>query len=131
MITGQVNGLYEAVIPIYLQDVEGAIHPLEAILDTGFNGTLTLPADLITTLRLPWRTRGSALLANGREEMFDIYAATVVWDGRPRPILVEAVESLPLVGMRLLADHDVRLRVQPGGMVQIVAVSEAEPSRTS
>lgn len=131
MITGQVNGLYEAVIPIYLQDMEGTIQPFEAILDTGFNGALTLSAELIATFRLPWRTRGSALLANGREEMFDIYAATVIWDGRPRPILVEAVESLPLVGMRLLADYDVRLRVQPGGMVQIVAVSEAEPSRTS
>ena len=57
--------------------------------------------------------------------MFDIYAATIIWDGTPRPILVEAVEILPLVGMRLLVDYDVRLRVQPGGMVQIVSVSEA------
>lgn len=131
MITGQVNGLYEAVVPIHLRDVGGMIHSVEAILDTGFNGTLTLSADLITTLGLPWRTRGSAILADGREEMFDIYAATIIWDGKPRPILVEAVESLPLVGMRLLVDYDVRLRVQPGGMVQIVAVREAETSRTS
>lgn len=125
MITGQVNGLYEAVVPIHLQGVGGTVHPVEAILDTGFNGTLTLSSDLIATLRLPWRTRGSAILADGREEMFDIYAATIIWDGRPRPILVEAVESFPLVGMRLLADYDVRLRVQPGGVVHIVAVSEA------
>lgn len=131
MITGRVNGFYEAVIPIHLQEVGGGIRALEALLDTGFNGTLTLPLDLITTLKLPWRTRGSALLANGREEMFDIYAATIIWDGRRRSILVEAVETQPLAGMRLLADYDVRLRVQPGEVVQIVAVSEAETSSTS
>lgn len=131
MITGQVNEFYEAVIPIRLQDAEGTIRDLEAVLDTGFNGTLTLPAELIGTLQLPWRTRGSAILANGREEMFDIYAATIIWDGTPRPILVEEVEVQPLVGMRLLADSDVRVRVRPGGVVQIVAVSEAETSSTS
>ena len=43
MITGWVNAFYEAVIPIHLQDATGNIHEVEAILDTGFNGTLTLP----------------------------------------------------------------------------------------
>ncbi|MBI2908184.1 MAG: clan AA aspartic protease [Chloroflexi bacterium] len=124
MITGQVNGFYEAVIPISLRDAGGAIRQFEAILDTGFNGTLTLPTELITTLQLPWRTRGNALLANGREEMFDIYTATIMWDGMPRSILIEAVDTQPLVGMRLLAGYDVRLRVQPGGSVEIVAVPE-------
>ena len=40
MITGWVNAFYEAVIPIHLQDATGNIHEFEAILDTGFNGTL-------------------------------------------------------------------------------------------
>lgn len=52
MIKGQVNALYEAVVPVRLQDARGAIHEFEAVLDTGFNGTLTLPPDLITTLQL-------------------------------------------------------------------------------
>ena len=120
MITGWVNEFYEAVIPIHLQDATGNIHEFEAILDTGFNGTLTLPSELITTLKLPWRTRGSAILANGSEGTFDIHVATIVWDGMPRSILVEAVDVNPLVGMRLLAGYDLRLTVSPGGMIQIV-----------
>jgi len=47
MIAGWVNAYYEAVIPIHLQDATGNIHEFEAILDTGFNGTLTLPSELI------------------------------------------------------------------------------------
>ena len=122
MIIGRVNILYEPVIPIQLQGTTGTVHELEAVVDTGFNGTLTLPSETITALRLPWRTRGSALLADGSEDIFDIYAATIVWDGVPRPILVEAVDMMPLVGMRLLADHDLCLRAKPGGTVQIAAV---------
>ena len=53
MITGYVNAFYEAAIPIHLQDATGHVHELEAILDTGFNGTLTLPSEWITTLQLP------------------------------------------------------------------------------
>ncbi len=50
MIIGRVNAFYEAVVPIHLQDSTGNIHQYEAILDTGFNGTLTLPSELITKL---------------------------------------------------------------------------------
>ncbi|MBM3333829.1 clan AA aspartic protease [Candidatus Sumerlaeota bacterium] len=131
MITGQVNALYEAVIPVHLCDATGTTHQFEAVLDTGFNGTLTLPSEIITTLQLPWRTRGNVLLADGREDTFDIYVATIVWDGKPRHILVEAVDMMPLVGMRLLADHDVWLRVQRGGAVQIAGISEVENSAAS
>jgi predicted aspartyl protease len=131
MITGQVNRFYEAVIRLTLQDPAGVLHEVEAILDTGFNGTLTLSPAAITAWQLPWRTRGRALLANGAEETFDIYAATILWDGMPRPILVEAVETIPLVGMGLLVDCEVWLRVQPGGMVQISAGSPSENPRTS
>ncbi len=126
MITGQVNAFYEAVIPIRLQDASENIHALEAILDTGFNGSLTLPSEVIARLQLPWRTRGSAELADGSEESFDIYSATIIWHGSPRPILVSSVETMPLLGMRLLADYDVRMRVRPAGVVEIVAIAESD-----
>ncbi|MGH7966405.1 MAG: hypothetical protein ACRERD_32030, partial [Candidatus Binatia bacterium] len=51
---------------------------------------------------LPWRTRGTVILANGSEDQFDIYAAIIRWDGTPRNILVEAADTDPLVGMALL-----------------------------
>lgn len=126
MITGQTNEFYEAVIPIEIMDVSGTIHELEAVVDTGFNGTLTLPSEIIATLLLPWRTRGSALLADGSEVTFDIFSANIFWDGKPRPILVESVDMTPLVGMRMIADHDLHIRVKPGGLVQIAPVVQNE-----
>ncbi|MGE3540493.1 MAG: hypothetical protein AB7N91_24015 [Candidatus Tectimicrobiota bacterium] len=59
------------------------------------------------------------MLANGTEDACDIYAATVIWDGRPRNILVEAADTDPLIGMALLYGHNVHIQVREGGRVSI------------
>jgi len=64
----------------------------------------------------------SAILANGNVEQFDIHVATVIWDGIPRPILVQAIDNIPLLGMALLVGYDLRIRVTVGGRVEIEAV---------
>jgi hypothetical protein len=55
-------------------------------------------------------------------EEFDIYAATVIWDGKPRRILVQSIDTTPLIGMELLFGYDLRVRVVTGGSVQIEAI---------
>jgi clan AA aspartic protease len=119
MITGVVNARHEATIRVPVQDANGREQEIEAIIDTGFNGSLTLPSSVIATLGLPWRTRGNAILANGSEDQFDIYAATVTWDGTPRNILVEAADTDPLVGTALLSGYDVYIQMVAGGSVTI------------
>lgn len=122
MIAGVVNAHREATIRLYLQAPDGPDHEIEAILDTGFNGSLTLPPATIAALGLPWRTRGLVILANGTEDQCDIYAAVVLWDGMPRNILVEAADTDALVGMALLYGHDVRMQVVEGGSIIIQAL---------
>jgi predicted aspartyl protease len=78
MITGVINAHHEATIHLPVRDADGREQKVEAILDTGFNGSLTLPPAVIATLGLPWRTRGLVILANGTEDQCDIYAATVI-----------------------------------------------------
>jgi predicted aspartyl protease len=58
MISGAVNAYHEATIRLPVQATGGQRREIETILDTGFNGSLTLPPDLIADLGLPWRTRG-------------------------------------------------------------------------
>jgi predicted aspartyl protease len=77
----------------------------------------------IHSLGLPWRTRGSVVLANGAVDQFDIYAATVTWDGESRNILVEEADTEPLVGMALLRGYALSVQIVPGGTVTIAALS--------
>lgn len=102
-----------------LFDSDGGLHGVDAILDTGFTGSLTLPFALIESLGLRWRSRSSAVLANGESLAFDLFLATVVWDGSPRKILVQSIENVPLLGMAMLENHDLAARVVVGGSVAI------------
>ncbi len=60
MITGVVTPDRLAVIRLTVRGPAGQEHEIEAILDTGFDGWLTLPPSLIVLLGLVWRQRGRA-----------------------------------------------------------------------
>lgn len=119
MIIGVVNSYHEATIRPPVQSADGRQQETEVILDTGFSGSLTLPPDLITILGLPFRSRGSAILADGSETQFDIYAATILWDGTPRNVLIEAADTDPLIGMGLLYGFNINIQAVDGGTVKL------------
>ena len=122
MITGIVNANREATIRCMVMGLQGHQQEIEAIIDTGFTGFLTLPPLLVTTLGLPWLCRQPGMLADGRVEYFDVYVATVIWDGQPRTMEVEAADTEPLVGMSLLEHHSLRIDIRNGGIVTITAL---------
>jgi clan AA aspartic protease len=124
MITGVVTDRREAVIPLRVRGPAGQDQDIEAIIDTGFDGWLSLPSSIITQLGLMWRQRGRALLADGSESVFDIYEATVDWDGEFRRIPVDEAETVPLIGMSLLEGYELSVHVQPGGNVTVRALSQ-------
>lgn len=57
MMSGTVNSDPEAVLRLSLRDAGGAPHGAGAVIDTGFNGFLTLTPSLIEALGLPWLCR--------------------------------------------------------------------------
>ena len=121
MIQGAVNAAYEAVVPLTVQGPLGEPREIEAVIDTGFTGFLTLPSALVTELGLAYRDRGRAVLADGSEAIFDIYDVAVLWDSRLRNTRAVAAGVVPLVGMRLLDRHVLTVEVVDGGNVVIQA----------
>jgi predicted aspartyl protease len=61
-------------------------------------------------------------LADGSVRVIDLYAAEVEWDGNWRPVLVSNVGDEALAGLRLLAGHELRIEVAPGGAVEVKAL---------
>ncbi|HJS07414.1 MAG TPA: hypothetical protein VJ809_07120 [Pirellulales bacterium] len=119
MIAGLINDDREAIIELTVHGPTGRKSKIEAVVDTGFDGWLTLTPILIARLQLPWRRRGRALLADGNESLFDIYEGTVVWDKRRRRISVDEVQATPLVGMSLMDGYELNMQVRIGGAVTI------------
>jgi len=119
MIAGVVTADHEAIIPLTIRGPSGRECDIEAVIDTGFSGWLSLPPSVITFLGLPWRRRGRALLADGSDSIFDVHDGTVVWDGRPLRIPVDSAETAPLVGMSVLAGYELNVQVRPNGRVAL------------
>jgi len=105
VIRGTVNLRREAIVPMRLRGPGGAERDVDAVVDSGFTASLTLPATVIAILGLVRQTGGGAVLADGSVLQFDIYAAEVAWGGGWRPVLVSSVGDEVLLGMRLLAGH--------------------------
>jgi clan AA aspartic protease len=125
MITGVVNAFGEAIIHLQIRGELGGERQIDALIDTGFTGMLTLPPSLIEELGLFWQRRGRALLADGSETVFDIYEATIIWDGTPCRVAVDAVDADPLVGMSLLQGYEMTMQIVEGGRVVIQSISRS------
>ena len=120
MIRGVVNTRLEAVVRLRVRGPGGIEADMDAIIDSGFSASLTLPAATTTALGLARHSGSGALLADGSFRQFDLCAAEVEWDGKWRSVLVSAVGNETLLGMHLLAKHKLGIDVVPGGIVEIL-----------
>ena len=119
MIEGVVSADYEPVITLTLRGPSGRARDIDAVVDTGYNGFLTLPTTLVEELGLPYVSMAWATLADGSEISYDVHGVTVLWDGQTRYIEADEANATPLVGMLLLDGHDLHVAVEPGGRVLI------------
>jgi predicted aspartyl protease len=89
------------------------------VIDTGFNGFLTLQRTMGHMLQLPLAGNRRVTLGDGSTVVLDLYLATVLWDTQPHEVLVSAAEGGPLMGMAMLYGHRVILHVVDNGDVLI------------
>ncbi len=121
MIEGSVDATLECRIALGLRSPSGETRDVDAVVDTGFSRFLTLPPSVVEELGLPFAGARLVILADGSEVALDAYAATVLWDGRPREIVVYAADTMPLVGMSMIEGHSLYVEVESGGRVVIQA----------
>lgn len=122
MMYGVVNQSCEATVPVAVSNVNRQTRLIDAVIDTGYTGFLSLPSEIIVALNLPWTGIDRGTLGDGSEVTFEIYAATIIWDGQYRNIPVNEAETDPLVGMSLLYGYDLKIRAVEGGIVTIEAL---------
>ncbi len=122
MIIGTVSADREGVVRLRVQGTSGQELEIDGVIDTGFNGFLTLPPAVIAALGCPRIGYGRTLMSNGKEEAFDIYEATVIWDGNPRQVEADEADTDALIGMSLIYGYELRMQGKDGGRVTIEAL---------
>ncbi len=70
---GNSNGFFHstlaATVHLFVRGPHGQEEDIEAVIDTGFNGFLTLSPALVRRLALPHLGQSRAVLASGQEEI--------------------------------------------------------------
>src|SRR5262245_24357252 len=108
-----------AWVRLRVRGVSASDQRIEAVIDTGYNGWLTLPAAMIAALQLPWKTVVTGTLADGSEVAFEVFEGLVLWDGKPRRVPVHEANTKPVVGMGLLKGYELNMKVRSRGKVTI------------
>lgn len=113
----------EATIRLVVGNAETQRQVLDAVIDTGFTGFLTLPLVVLNALSLELYSREEGTLGDGSTCVFDVYSGFVIWDGAFRRIDINESEASPLVGMSLLYGYRVQFDAIKGGTVTIQSLS--------
>ncbi len=115
---GYVSDL-RALLPVTFRLAGQPDIAIACVVDTGFNGFLTLPYAAITALNLTFIEEISANLASDSDVKVDVYKATIIWKGMERDVRVLAMGKRPLLGTALLADCQLLTQFVEGGLVSV------------
>lgn len=118
MISGRVRNR-EAIIELEIAGPSPPPQQVEAVIDTGYNGYLTLSGHLVTILQLPFAGHRRGTLADGSIIRLDVYMASVDWHGQQKDVLISQAEGTPLIGMSLLQGSRLTIDGVDGGDVTI------------
>jgi predicted aspartyl protease len=104
MLQGAIDALGQIRVPIELIAADGAGSTLEALLDTGFTGSIGIRGELVRTLG--WQPHGyiEAALASGSAAL-GVFLGEVVCDGRRQLVRAVTITSDEvIVGLSLLRE---------------------------
>ncbi len=122
MVAGRViahGASLQPVAEVFVYGQSNTRARVQAVVDTGFTQHLTLPVGAITTSNLEFAFKEMLTMANDN----DVYTASIDWGGRKRQVEIHATEGDPLIGMAMLRDHDLHVRVVPEGPVSIAPIA--------
>ncbi|NJM65710.1 MAG: clan AA aspartic protease [Acaryochloris sp. RU_4_1] len=123
MMMGTVNSRREAIIQLAVLGENNQRQGIKAVIDTGYTGFLTSPSAMITTLGLTWYMQEEGVLGDGSLCMFNVFEASVIWDGQIRSVEINESETDPLVGMGLLEGYELNIQGFSGGVVTLKSLT--------
>lgn len=115
-MNGQVDKYGRALVTVSIRPSDvAATHDIEVWIDTGFNGDLVLPQQLIDDLELPPSGTLKAILADGSEVALQRHICLIDWFGTERELEVVANDGeYPLLGVGLLVGYDLHISYRCG-----------------
>lgn len=119
MITGRVNWRREAIVTISIRDLIGDFRAFQCVLDTGYDGDIALPSNVIDQLGLVPSDNLRVILGNGEHVFMRVYSAVASWHEQLVNVEVLQTNGESVIGMALLENNTLTVQVWDGGEVVI------------
>ena len=127
MIRGRVDSHRQAWVQLDLKSRTGRLQRIEAVVDTGFDGNLTLPPNIIRELDSESELEINVVLATGAADRVKTWNGDVIWHEQVRSLLILESGGTPLLGMELLEDSQLTMQARINGDVLIERLHEIYP----
>ncbi len=118
MTTGFFTADREPALSLEIRGPDGA-QSFDAVIDTGYNGALTLPPDWIDALGLTQSGEESVSLADGRVIVVPMYVGYVLLDEQAYEVDVAKAQTDPLAGTALLWGFSLHVEFEAHGLVEV------------
>ncbi len=106
MLKGIVNLSGEPLVKTILLSINGRQYGHDAIIDTGFNGSLSIPEKLAKRYQWKWAGYESYEVATGDIVQQNIYLGYIAWFGKNQEVYAVSTHSRDiLIGTSLLVSQ--------------------------
>lgn len=119
MITGRILPSGEPIVSLHVKGADGRFREYDAIVDTGFNGSVALAAEALSELGLQRTGTVHVQYADDTIDERPVYRSVIEWDGEERTVEINSIASDVLIGVRLLAGFELRVAFIASGRVEI------------
>lgn len=119
-MNGYVVGRQPRIGVVFLLPNQQRIE-IEFVVDTGFEGALTMPIQAVAALNLPFEQRLDAHLTDDSSRSVNVHSAAILWQGRSLNVAVLAMGQRPLLGTALLDGNDLHVHFDDGGPLSVTS----------
>lgn len=123
MIRGWIDDDGQPRVRLTVRSASNRATNVDFLIDTGFDGYVTLPYREVISLGLPWKGMLGGMLAHGGPLITEAFLGEVLVGERIVQADIEALDSLPLAGLKLLNNHELRIALTSGGAVEITPLT--------
>jgi clan AA aspartic protease len=109
----------KVILPVRFILPEAMSFSIEFVLDTGFNGYLTLPVNAVGAMNLPLFSTTTAILADGTQSLISTHLASIDWHDQDLSGPVLAMGGKPLLGTSLLNQCRLLVEFTENGSVEL------------
>ena len=107
------------ILPVKFLLSAETVFSIEFVLDTGFNGYLTLPVNAVAAMNLPLFSTTTTILADGNHSLIPTHIATIDWHSQELLVPVLAMGTKPLLGMGLLDECRLVAEFSEDGSIEL------------